>query len=175
MFLFKVDTSGLQKMARDLEAARAKIPRALAQGLNQGGDKVRTQVQRALKEQTNVKLYKSITSRVRTVRAFPGRLCYEIVATGKGIPIREFPVQVTGRGVDAEPWGVEHLFKRSFREKYIGGLMSRIGKERKPIRLLRGPSLPKELVKGETPVVFDEAAQSFVPPALAKAIARAIG
>lgn len=164
---------------------RARIPMAIARGLNEGGDKVRTRVQRGLKEQTNVKAYRSITSRMRTTRAFAegGRtagsggeaLSYSIIATGKGIPITEFPLSVTSKGIDAKTWGVDHLFKRSFKEKLTGKLRARLGSERFPIRALYGPSLPKELGKGSIPGIFYASAAEFVPPAILKHLARVMG
>jgi hypothetical protein len=65
------------------------------------------------------------------------------IATGKGIPITEFPVTVTSKGVAAKTWGVDHLFKRSFTEKLTGKLRARLGPSRFPSRALCGPSLPK--------------------------------
>jgi hypothetical protein len=44
----------------------------------------------------------------------PSSLSYEIITTGKSIPIKEFPVGLTLRGVDPQTWRVEHLFQRSF-------------------------------------------------------------
>ena len=152
----------------------SKVPQAIARGLNEGGDLVRTRVQRALKVQTSVKSYRSITSRVRTVRAFAGSLHYDIVASGKGIPIEEFPVAVTSKGIDAKTWGVDHLFKRSFAEAN-GALRARLGRSRFPIRKLYGPSLPKELGRGDIPAVFASATAQFVPPAILKHLARALG
>ena len=67
--------------------------RAMREGLYEGGDKVRTRVRRALKVQTNVKAYGSITQRVPSVRA---GLTYIIRGEGKGMPI-ELP------GVGARP------------------------------------------------------------------------
>ena len=161
----------------DLSSVRfdaSKVPQAIARGLNEGGDLVRTRVQRALKVQTNVKSYRSITSRIRTVRAFAGSLHYDIVASGSGIPIEEFPLTVTGKGVDAKTWGVDHLFKRSFQEAN-GTLRARLGRARFPIRKLYGPSLPKELARGDIPGVFANATAHFVPPAIVKNLLRALG
>ncbi len=152
----------------------SRVATAIARGLNEGGDLVRTRVQRALKTQTNVKNYRSVTSRVRTVRAFAGSLHYDIVASGKGIPISEFPVSVTSKGVDAKTWGVDHLFKRSFQETN-GKLRARLGTSRFPIRALYGPSLPKELGRGDIPGVFAAATAQFVPPAIVKHLARVLG
>lgn len=158
-----------------LAAMNARVATAIARGLNAGGEKVRTRVQRELKEQTGVKAYRSITSRVRTARAFAGGLAYQIIVTGKGIPVEEFPVAVTAKGVDAKTWGVDHLFKRSFREKDRGGLRARTTSSRFPIRRLYGPSLPKELGKGSTPGAFYVAVSEFVGPAILRNLARVAG
>ena len=177
MITLSIDSSDLKKLQRDLERMQAKLPQAIARGLNEGGDKVRTRVQRGMKEQTNVRAYKSVTSRMRTARAFAGGegLAYQMIATGRGIPIAEFPVAVTSKGVDAKSWGVDHLFQRSFREKFTGKLRARVSGSRFPIRALYGPSLPKELGKGAIPGIFYAAAAEFVPPAIRKQLARAPG
>jgi hypothetical protein len=174
MIAVRVDPAGFDRIGQRFAVMRASIPRALSLGLNEGGDKVRTQVQRALKQQTNVKAYSSITKRMRTVKAGPGSLSYAIVATGKGIPIKEFPVHLTMRGVDADTWGVEHLFARSFgiKGEGVGGFRARLGTERYPIRRLYGPALPKELNRGVVPSVFVLSAGEFVPPAIMRQLAR---
>lgn len=43
-----IDSSDLRRLQRDLERIQAQLPQAIARGLNEGGDKVRTQVQRAI-------------------------------------------------------------------------------------------------------------------------------
>jgi hypothetical protein len=160
---------------------QAKIPGAIARGLNEGGDKVRTQVQHALWRQTGVKRYSSITSRVRTVRAFPGKLSYQIIATGKGMKISEFPLRVTsgpGGGVTANVWGIGHLFQRSFQiagRAGDSGLRARLGPARKPIRALYGPALPKEIGKAESAATFYATAAAVIPATIMKHLMKAAG
>ncbi|VTZ52501.1 conserved hypothetical protein [Methylocella tundrae] len=158
------------------------IPLAIARGLNEGGDKVRTQVQRALKTQTGVTKYASITSRMQDsgrgyARAAPGKLAYQIIAKGKGIPIKEFPVKDTGHAIDARTWGVDHVFKRSFGMPGLGvdGFRARLTDKRLPIRKLYGPSLPKELVKDKAAEVFIASAQGVVPAAVLKHLLKSVG
>jgi hypothetical protein len=157
---------------------------AIARGLNEGGDKVRTRVQRELWRQTGLIKYASVTSRTKTARAFPEEsrstgvgpaMTYQIIVNGKGIPIAEFPVSVTPQGVDAKTWGVDHLFKRSFQQKFKGGLRARLGPERQPTRALFGPSLPKELGQGAVPGAFYHAVEEFVPTAIVKHLLRVLG
>ena len=64
----KFDAHELEKLIRGIEKMPKQISAAIARGLSEGGDKVRTKVQRALKEQTGVVRYASVTSRVRTKR-----------------------------------------------------------------------------------------------------------
>jgi hypothetical protein len=176
--VYRFDISDIRRqLGSRFAGMSAAMHQAEARGLNEGGDKVRTAVQRALWRQTSVKNYRSITSRVRTTRAFEGSLSYTIIATGKGIPIREFPVRLTGAGVVAQVWGVAHQFQRSFGEKDhpgVEGFRARLGASRLPIRKFYGPALPKELGKGESANAFYRAASEFVPPAILKHLARAL-
>ncbi|MGI3902474.1 MAG: hypothetical protein ACRYGP_16900 [Janthinobacterium lividum] len=172
----RVDTSSFDKLSQRVGAMQMRVARAIPQGLNKGGERVRTQLQRALKQQTNVKAYSSITSRVRPLMAHEGGLQYQIVVKGGAIPIKEFPVHLTLRGVDADTWGVEHLFARSFGIKGEGveGFRARLGSARFPIRKLKGPNLAKELDRGVVPSVFTFAAREFIPPALLRQLASAL-
>ena len=151
-----------------------RVLRAIGDGLNEGGDKVRTQVQKALWKQTGVVKYTSVTKRMHTLRASQatgGGLRYQIIASGKGIPIKEFKVSAGKSGVVAFPWAVEHDFKRSFA---LSGARykARVGAARFPIRSLFGPSLPKELVKEASAATFLREAEREVPAAILKRLAR---
>ena len=54
-------------------------------------------------------------------------------------------------------------------------LRARLGRSRFPIRKLYGPSLPKELGRGEIPGVFAAATAQLVPPTIVKHLVRALG
>ena len=79
MATISIDASDLRRLIRQLDQMQAKLPQAIARGLNEGGDKVRTQTQRALQKQTGLTRYASVTKRVRTARAFPGGMNYSII------------------------------------------------------------------------------------------------
>lgn len=173
---------------RRFAAIQALIGPAIADGLNDGGDKVRTQVMRAAWKQTGLKQYKSVTSRFRTAPAHSisrrglvgptqARMSYTIHAMGPGIPIKEFKVKRVGAGVEASPWGVSRVFERSFQRRGADGWMpgafyARKGAERTPFRPIYGPNLAKELVGltrgSHLPQVFTSSAALFVPPAILK-------
>jgi hypothetical protein len=179
MITFRVDVASLkQQLDHELIRLSAKIPQAIARGLNEGGDKVRTQVQHALQRQTGLAMYRSVTSRVHTIRAHPGKLDYQIIAKGKpAIPIKEFRARLGLHGVVAFPWAKEHDFKRSFvgKGRVSGGFLARVGKERFPVRRLFGPSLAKELDKDESAQAFNSGASAFVPPAIEKHLDKLLG
>ena len=189
----QIDTSRLLLAATRFRNFRPLVHRAIREGLNQGGDKVATDVRKALWKQTGVKQYKSILSRTRTIKAVDGGVgafAYTIVGMGKGIPIKEFKVGVrtgAGGGVVANPWGVPHQFKRSFRSK-SGRLLARLpgtmsewtdksGKRhrRAALRGLYGPSIAKEIVQGAVPTVFLLSAASQVEPAIRARLVKALG
>src|SRR5580693_6841146 len=154
----QIDSSDLKRLVRELDRMQAKLPQAIARGLNEGGDRVRTQVQRALQKQTSLVRYASVTKRVRTARVYatglapksgigpsrPGSLSYQIIVSGKP-PTKpdEFRTRVTkgpGGGVTVWMWGVAHKFARSFQQKYRLGLRARLGPERDKIRSFSGPN-----------------------------------
>ena len=174
----QIDLSDLRRLIRQLDRLQTKLPQAIARGVNEGGDKVRTQVQRALQQQTSLVRYGSVTKRVRTARAFPGGLSYSIMVAGKpATKPAEFRVRVaTGRGggVTIWMWGVAHKFKRSFQQKLKGGLRMRLDAARLPIRGFDGPNLAKEAVKDQTAKAFFDTTAAAVAPIVEKHLARAL-
>jgi hypothetical protein len=154
-------------------AVGAKLPAAIAAGLNEGGEKVRTRVQQSLWKQTGATKYSSITQRVRVAPSGASGLAYGIVVAGRPVmKISEFKWKATGKGVEAKTWGVDHLFKRSF--LLHGGFKARLGPSRFPVRTLYGPNLAKELTQGATPQVFAAASRAYVGPAILKHLARVL-
>lgn len=177
---------------RRFVAMQALIGPAMADGLNDAGDKVRTQVMRAAWAQTGLKQYKSVTSRFRTAPAYAvsrrglvgplrARMSYTIHAMGPGIPIKEFTVRRMAKGVQASPWGVGRVFARSFQQRgsdgwKAGAFFVRKGAERKPFRPIYGPNLAKEMVGltrgSRLPQVFETGAILFVVPAINRRLER---
>jgi hypothetical protein len=176
-----VDASSLKQLVADLARLQRRIPLAIARGLNEGGDKVRTQVRAAMRQQTGLVRLKSVTERSSTIRAFPGKLAYTIVFKGKPTTKpNEFVTRVKkgpGGGVTVRMWGVDHTFPRSFQIAGMtgtDGLRMRLGGPRIPIRGFKGPNLAKEAVKGDVAATFLREADSLVMPMIEKQIARVI-
>jgi hypothetical protein len=175
-----VDASSLRKLAAELARLRTRIPLAIARGLNEGGDKVRTQVRATMRQQTGLVRLKSVTERSSTIRAFPGQLAYTIVFKGKPTKPAEFVTRVKkgpGGGVTVRMWGVDHRFPRSFQIAGVSGtagLRMRLGGPRFPVRGFDGPNLAKEAVKGDVAETFTRETNSLVMPMIEKRIARII-
>jgi hypothetical protein len=147
----QIDSSDLKRLIRQLDRVQAKLPQAIARGVNEGGDKVRTQVQRALQQQSGLVRYSSVTKRTRTARAYatgmdaksgigpprPSSMSYMIIVSPyPATKPNEFRTRVTkgrGGGVTVWLWGKAHQFKRSFQSAWIagGGLRMRLEAVRK--------------------------------------------
>ncbi|HXT06984.1 MAG TPA: hypothetical protein VN715_08630 [Roseiarcus sp.] len=191
----KIDARELGRFSKEIERLQRQIPQGVARGLNEGGDKVRTQVQHALQRQAGFKRYSSVTTRTRTARAFAARgdvtkavqgsgvgqgMSYQIIVSGKASKPFEFKAEVkkgAGGGVTVWFWGEAHKFKRSFEGSgKIAGqlLMRKLGgpKDRLPTRSFDGPNLAKEAVKAEAAETFFRAAETEVAPAVLKQIAK---
>lgn len=186
-------SSDLLRLEKALAAQQAKVLRAVAQGLNEGGDLVRTRVRAAMREQTGLTRLSSVTKRERNARAFaigraaiggvgaprPQRLAYDIIYTSKPTKPDEFKVSVQpgrGGGVTIWLWAIAHKIKRSFRGtgKIAGQLkMRRIG-PRLPTRSFDGPDLAKEAIKDRVAETFLSQSALLVPPVIDKRIQRAL-
>lgn len=159
--------AGLDAFAADMKRLANKAKPEMQRGLSDGGNKLRTDVSQALRDQTGVIRYGAITSGVRGY-VNKGALSYVIAASGSGLPIRSFRTTATGGrrfgdfrdqlrdrqgqfgelkarggGVTSAVWNAPRTFQRSFRRK-DGEFVATLPGERRQ-RKLYGPSLPKEL------------------------------
>jgi hypothetical protein len=139
--------------------------RAFSRALNSEGNKVRTQVRRALRQQTGAKAG-LINSETRTIRSSFANLSYTIEARGDYLGLSHFSPRQFGYGVRAKPWGRWQRFEGAF---LVGSLANnafvREGRARLPIKKMFGPAIPKEMMRDATRDAF-EAAQ---PEVLAEA------
>jgi hypothetical protein len=133
-----------------------RLRKALREALMAAGGKVRTQVRRALREQTNVKSAKDINDRTHSFMVH--ELAYRIEAINRALPIDRVKglevITGPGGGVAAAPWNERRQFARSF---FLNGrYLVRLGHEKFPVRGMFGPSVMKEMVQGQTLDVFEK-------------------
>lgn len=146
---------------------------AFRRGINHTGDKARTQVRRALAEQTglkqrDLKKYGAFDSE----RANYRRLSYTITSKGSAVPLKVFGAKQFSWGVTAKPWGVSRRFKGTFifagtptSGKFVGGghVFHRRTSASLPIERMFGPSVPTEMVQGASKKAFQDAALDLGP------------
>lgn len=178
--LIRIDASDLLRRASLIGKASKNLDKVIAQSLNEGGDKVRTDVRRALQKQSGARAYKVITERTRSVRAYEGFLRYTIIGNPKTTNIKDFKASLkrgAGGGVSASPWGIGRQFARSFS---LGGsdpskFRIRTTNARFPIRKPHGPNIAKEMLTGNVPTVFILSVSAQIGPVMFKRIQRALG
>lgn len=168
-----VDFSQFRALANAFAAAGDQAPHAIRRGLNRTGDKVRTQVKRALVPQTGLKAG-VINRAIKTKRASYGRLAYEIKSRGGNISLKYFGARETRSGVSAAPRGQRQIFPGSFVKggrfprrvalKLGGHAFKRTGKGRLPIEKQKsGVFIPDEMVSGASAQAFYATARQHLP------------
>ena len=145
--------------------------RAFNRALNSEGNKVRTQVRRALRKQTGAKA-RLINRETRSIRSSFSNLTYTIEARGDYLGLSHFSPRQFSYGVRAKPWGRWQRFDSAFLVGSLAGnAFVREGRDRLPIRKMFGPAIPKEMVQDATRDAF-EAAQPDVLAEATRQIAR---
>ena len=124
--------------------------RAFNRALNSEGNKVRTQVRRALRHQTGAKAA-LINRETRVLRSSFSNLTYTIEARGDYLGLSHFSPRQFAYGVRAKPWGRWQRFDSAF---LVGSLANnafvREGRARLPIKKMFGPAIPKEMLQDAT-------------------------
>jgi hypothetical protein len=146
MITFKVDTSAIEKMANELEHIDTAVP--ISRALNRAGDAATTQVGRILAQEVGLGV-RRVRESVRVSPSTPGHLTYEIVVSGRHIPLSEFAPRETRKGVSARPWGKRRVFGGAFILPGTEDVAVRQTAERLPLRRLFGPSLAVEAERSE--------------------------
>lgn len=180
----RIDVSAFGKAGARFRQAGKKGPIAMARALNHTGDKVRTQMIRALVPQTGLKR-KTIVKALVKNRAGAGSLVYVIKSRGGDISLKHFAARETRKGVTAAPRGQRKLFASAFVKGGrfpnrvglgLGGhVFARVGKSRTPIKRLKsGVFIPAEMVKGATKEAFDRTVASELPKRINHELSRLI-
>lgn len=154
------------------DEARAAYSRAL----NKVGAKAHTRTVRALTKQVGLSKGDVLSyGAVRKERASRGKLDYQIVSTGKPIPLRAFAPKQFRFGVRAKVWGRMQRFPGAFIYAgkgwtgrfgvvHGGHVLHRTGRRvdgHQPYELMFGPTIPVEMVKDASAKAFQEVAQEL--------------
>lgn len=144
-----------------------RVRKAEMRALNHTGDKAYTAVRKALIQQTSASralidqaLKKKLASEAGG--AGGGSMRYEIEGKGHAIPLRDFGARQFTKGTRAKVWGRLQTYAHTFIVPGLGGqVFKREGKSRLPIKVVYGPKLSSEVVKGESKAAFEKVAQEL--------------
>jgi hypothetical protein len=164
------DAKSLAELDRKLSAFEAEaLAGAVSRALNRAGDSATTQLGRELSAQTGMGV-RAVRENVTTKPSRPDELSYTITVEGGPQPLSEFAPRQTRRGVSAAPWRKRRTFPGTFVRP--AGVFKRVGKARLPIKMLWGPSLAREVTRGEAKEVATAAAMEVFGRRLAHEIGR---
>ena len=162
MSLVKVEILGTETLNR-YQQALANIPGGLQKAqwdaMKRAGQKSRTQAGRlaSARYQISAGQFKShVAMKVRG----EGTAHLSIVFAGTVIPLREFKVRSSSRGVYARAKQGGGTISRAFIDHMMGGVFERVGKSRLPIEQKYGPATPQMMNDSEVKSEMDELIQT---------------
>ena len=143
----------------------AKASRIMGRALNYEGQRAFVAVKRVLRQQTSIPAG-HVNRAMRTARASTtgGAIQFAIIGRGSELSLKLFKPRQFKAGTKATVWGKRQTYPGSFmgpRPGVLGGKLRghvfvREGsKARLPIKRMSGPSIPKEMVKGQSREAFE--------------------
>lgn len=184
MIEINIDNAQWQRLGDKIAKAGGNAPKALMRAINHTGKKAKTQMVRALADQTGLKI-KTTRKALKEKTAGVGG-AYTITSGGGNIRLKFFKAKETRGGVSAAPWNKRTTYAGTFmrggrfpKRKDIGmggAVLRRAGAGRTPLKTVKsGLFIPKEMVKGATANAFYSTAQRELPPRLAHELGFVIG
>lgn len=174
---FEVSSKDLERLGKQFQGQRLRLERAIVEGVNEGGDAVRTIVRQQMVAQSGIK-YGPVRKATFSHKASSGSLRYVITAASRPVMLKDVKgARGSKKGVFSLSWGMPHAFKRSFTLGAKGGLFARLPGANGvpgPVRPLLGPNPAKELVKPEMVSRFHRAVETEVVPRIIKRFTRAM-
>ena len=182
----QVDVSQIDNLALQLDRVGKMTRKAIVASLNRAGDMGYTAAKRALSAQTGVKqsALEHGAEGLAKIHASIDTLEFRLIARSSTTPLSYFSPTQTKAGVAASPWNKRRTFSGTFMATMSSGHVGVFAHESGPqnyarrvspttgriyysatnIRQLWGPSIAKELLRGETPEAFKKTAtDNFVP------------
>lgn len=169
-----VDASELAGVRDAWRRAGKQMPLAMSRALNKVGPLAMTQVRRRVAKEMGVK-YSAVMTGIQGYKAAPQRLEYDVTGRGSYMTLRQFdPYPLARRrGVSARPWGTRQWFRGAFIIPSLNNqVFKRTGKARGDIKVLYGPAIPREMLRGEVPGIFQAKAATEMLPKLNHEIMR---
>jgi len=157
--------------------------KALARAVNRTTTTVRSRVIRAIVKQSSIPraiVAKQVKQRLASTRLDGGALEGVVYASGRPISLKYFQAHQFSWGVRAKVYGQWQRFPHAFMgpkpgiiaPALHGNVFMRINVKRTPIRMLEGPSVPEEMIRGEAKKVFEETVATMLPERVRHEIGR---
>lgn len=138
MIRVKVDIRGMEQQIKKLR--KDVIPKVMARALNRAADGMRAEAVRTIAKLTGIK-QKEVRSRMFVKGATPHQLWAEVGALPYAPNLSKFRATRNKHGVAASAWGQRKTYRGAFKAKNT--VLTRQTPERKPLKPLYGPSVPK--------------------------------
>jgi|SRR5882672_531659 len=137
----RLDIAGLKRQFAGLER---KIDQAAAAAINRTAEAVRTEAVRAIAAETSIK-QKDVRKRIYIRRASKDKLIAYVDAYPYAPNIGRFAASQKAAGVSAKAWARRKIYRHSF--LLHGRAVVRVGRERFPLKGLRGPSVRRTFMQ----------------------------
>lgn len=157
------------------ELSQGDAHKAFARAVNRVTNTVHGRVIRAIRKQSDIPttiIRRQIKKRLASPSISHGGSIEGVIwATGNPISLKHFKARQFSFGVKAKWGGKWHEYQGAFMGPRPGVIAPRLGgnvfvrtsASRFPIEMLFGPSVPEELVKGESERIFNETVESMLP------------
>ena len=185
MIEIKIDPTQWKNLEARVAKAGANAPKALTRAINHTGAKAKTQMVRALADQTGLKIKTTRKALKSTNASGPGG-SFIIAAKGGNVRLKFFKPKETRKGLAASPWNKRRTYPGVFmrggrfpkrKDLGLGGAaLKRAGGARYPLKTVKsGLWLPKEMVKDQTANAFYSTAARELPKRLIHELGFIIG
>ncbi|MBP0440675.1 hypothetical protein [Tianweitania sediminis] len=167
----RIQGSGLVRFSDAVEAlGEVRARKAYSRAVNDAGRDTKTPTQRALAQQTGLKV-KVTRKALRITRASPATLEYKLTGTGGDIALKYFGARETRKGTSAAPFNKRKVFSGAFIKGGQfpnrvdigrgGHVFERASMSRFPINKVKsGVVIPNEMVKDATARTFERVGQA---------------
>lgn len=158
--------------------------KALARAVNRVTNTVHGRVIRAIRKQSDIPtaiLRREIGKRLASPKG--GAIEGVVWAKGKPLSLKYFKARQLSFGVRAKHGGKWHRYPSAFMGPRPGIISKRLGghvyrrttRKRLPIEMELGPSVPEELVRGESRRIFEQTVNEMLPARVAHELGRILG
>ena len=148
--MLRIDARGLVDIGEVYERAGRQGPKIVSRAMNQRLGVAYTAVARTTSKETGLSVGETKKA-MRKDRATPSDLSIAVRARGTFLSLKKFGARQVRKGVSHKAWGRRQVAKGAFVVGRMGGhAFRRVSASRFPLEKLFGPSIPQEMVKGES-------------------------